>query len=369
METGKDLRSIKVALVTNIPSPYRVLQFDHVNKSLGKNFCVFYCARITSVRKWDIPNLEHNHKFLKESYLKKQWFNIDIFGKLKEFQPDVIITSGFYPTALISFMYSKYYNKKHIVLTDSWLEIVKNQSWLHRILRRIVFKMTDAFICIGTKGQSYLKSYGAMEEQIFTSPLAIDNDYYSKFIKLIGEREYDIMFSGQFIEGKMPYFLINIVEGLYVRNRMIKLLIIGSGPLKDDILKRLDELNVKYAYPGFIQQPDLPRYYANSRILLFPTREDRWGLVANEACAVGTPVITCNNAGAANDLIIHDFNGFVLPLNVDLWVNHVIELLDDKNRYNYFSQNAYTAVQRFSIEHASQGIIRAINYISNSISK
>jgi putative transposase len=53
---------------------------------------------------------------------------------------------------------------------------------------------------------------------------------------------------------------------------------------------------------GYFSQNELPYYYALTRVFLFPTLLDPWGVVANEACAAGVPVITCSNAGAAGDL-------------------------------------------------------------------
>ena len=39
---------------------------------------------------------------------------------------------------------------------------------------------------------------------------------------------------------------------------------------------------------GFARQEDLPRWYGASRVFLFPTQWDPWGVVANEACAAAT---------------------------------------------------------------------------------
>jgi len=122
----------------------------------------------------------------------------------------------------------------------------------------------------------------------------------------------------------------------------------------------LDEYGIDYRFAGFISQEDLPHYYASSKLLLFPTLSDPWGVVANEAGAVGVPVITCENAGVAHDLIINNYNGYILPLHAETWAEHIVELLKDDNLYARLSKNALSKVQEYSYEVAAQGIIDAI---------
>ena len=98
-----------------------------------------------------------------------------------------------------------------------------------------------------------------------------------------------------------------------------RVLLIGSGELKEDILKKLDEYGIDYDYPGFVETRNLPEYYSKAKILLFPTLNDTWGVVANEAMAAGLPVITCENAGVAHDLVIQEETGFVLPVEKEVW--------------------------------------------------
>jgi len=355
---------MKAVLVTNIPSPYRVLQFDRVSKSLNDNFIVLYCAKITSVRKWLVPDIKHRHIFLKGSILKNNhWLNPDILRTLKSLNPDVIITSGLFPTSIIAFIYAKLLGKKHIYFTDSWLHSVNRLSFFHRWIRIIVIKSSSACICVGNKGKEYLLKYGASHKTIFFSPLAIDNDYYARFACEPGEKEYDIIFSGQFVERKMPFFVIDVLKRLRDAGFSAKFLLIGDGELKEDIISDLESNKIDFFYPGFIQQKELPKYYSSAKLLLFPSKDDPWGLVANEACAVGTPVFTCNNTGVAGDLVRHNENGYVLKLDPEIWASSIIELLRNKSKLSMFSANALRIVQEYSVDAAAQGLIDACNHV------
>src|ERR1700761_3739691 len=82
-------------------------------------------------------------------------------------------------------------------------------------------------------------------------------------------------------------------------------------------------------FGGYARQSELPVHYARSRLMLFPSAGEPWGVVANEACAAGVPVIVSPRAGAANDLVRDGDNGRVLPLDVGRWSDAVLALLSD----------------------------------------
>lgn len=353
-------KTMIVVLVTNIPSPYRVLQFDRVSQIIHDDFIVLYCAKTTSTRKWLIPNIEHKHMFLKTSILpNNHWYNPDIIKRLTSIDPDVIITTGLFPTSIIAFLYSKVHRIKHVYFSDSWLHSVNRLSSFHRWVRRMVIRSSSACVCVGNKGKEYLLKYGASLQDIFYSPLAIDNDFYAKFAKKPSQKKYDIIFSGQFVEGKMPFFVIDVVRLLYIAGLRVKLLLIGAGDLEDDILSSLNSYGIDFDYPGFIQQHELPRFYSNAKVLLFPSLDDAWGLVANEACAAGTPVITCKSTGVAGDLVRHNQNGYVLELDPQIWAEYILELLKDDSKLERFSVNGLKIVQEFSVEAAAKGLLNA----------
>ena len=353
-------------MITNIPSPYREETHILLYKKLQNNYSVFYCAKDEPNRMWKIGNSDYNKTFLKKSILKFKkgtiYLNTDIINELKKFNPDIIITAGFSPTMLLSFLWAKFRNKKHIAFTDGTIDSEKYLGKMHRWVRKFVFRYTDGFIGASKKSLELYASYNISNEKMFLSPLCINNEEY-KVTKGI-QKKYDIIYSAQFIDRKMPFFFINVLK-LINDSIPLKVILIGSGELKEEMLKRLDELNIDYSYPGYIQQEQLPLIYGSAKILLFPTKFDAWGIIANEACAAGIPVITCENAGAANELIISEYNGYVLPLDEKIWAQHVIKVLSDISVYKKLSDNAVLSVGKYNYENAVAGILSAVEFVTN----
>jgi glycosyltransferase involved in cell wall biosynthesis len=349
-------------LVTNIPAPYRIPVFNRVAQELGEDFLVIFCARLEPNRQWDLAPFEFNHTYLKESHFISHGMfvhcNPDVIGVLRRFRPDVVITSGFNPTHLLAWAYTLLSGAKHVPMTDGWIASERELGLAHRVVRRIVFRGSRAFIGASKHSRDLYRSYGCADTKLYQSHLCIDND---KFIQYSTNRSrpYDFMFSGQIVEGKMPEFFVEVVRRVKEKRGEASVLVIGDGKLRDSFLDSLKEIGAKVTYAGFIAQGDLPSYYSQAKLLLFTTRNDAWGIVANEALASGTLVITTPYAGAAHDLVIDGENGYVVDTDASLWATKIIELLQNEPLLEQMRLNAVSSVAEFNFDNAARGIIEA----------
>lgn len=353
---------MKIVLVTNIPSPYRVIVYDEIALKYGEDFHVIYCAAIEKNRKWKLPEIRHQHTFLKAKRIGKTiYYKSDVLKQLRRQGPDIIIIAGFNPVSLAVRIYAILKKIRTIEYTDSWIDSIKQLSIFHKKLRRISLKYVDACICASTKGREYLVEYGVFKEKVFISPLVINNLHFKPFLNC--KKDFHLMFSGQFVAGKLPFFVVDVCNEVKKVIPALRILLIGDGPLKEPLIQSLLASGINFEYPGFIQQNELPMYYSKAKILLFPTLRDSWGIVANEAFAAGMPVITCKNAGVSNELVIDNHNGYILPLDAKCWSEKIIELLQDENKYKRFSENCLSQVDKYTVHEACNGFVKAIEFI------
>lgn len=358
-----------IAMVTNIPAPYREKIHELVSAEFENNYTVLYCDKKEPNRKWTFELGHYKHIFLKRRMITYKGryihINTDTWHILNQLNPDVVITAGsFNPTMLIAFAWSKIKNKKHIPMTDGWLRSESALSIVHKLIRKMVYKFSNAYIGASKHSLDLYKSYGCKDKQLFQSHLCANNAlFYESGRK---EKVYDLMFSGQFIDRKMPLFFAEVAKTVKEKRGKCKVLILGSGELEQEFLGKLAEYEIDTHYAGYVSQSELPGYYTSAKIFLFPTLQDPWGVVANEAMAAGVPVVTCTNAGVANDLVIDGVNGYILPLETLIWAEKITGLLNDEERYERFSKRAVTDVQEYSYANAAKGIADAVNY---SISK
>ena len=84
--------------------------------------------------------------------------------------------------------------------------------------------------------------------------------------------------------------------------------------------------------------------------------------MANEACAAGLPVIVSPEAGVAGELVRHQENGHVLPLDVALWVEVAASLLLNPHRWERMSARSLDLVRPYTYRNAAAGLLAAIRH-------
>lgn len=104
------------------------------------------------------------------------------------------------------------------------------------------------------------------------------------------------------------------------------LVICGSGPLEQDLKERAAGA-AGIRFPGFLQEDGVARTLATSLALVLPSLEEQWGLVVNEALAMGVPVLVSDNVGARDSLVRTAVNGYVFEPDNTEGLSYLMERL------------------------------------------
>lgn len=365
MNKGDAGKRIKVALVTNIPAPYRLKVFEQLGAQPDIDFCVFYCSGREPDREWDLQQTAFKQVYLRESFITYRGryihCNPDAWSELGAFRPDVVITSGFNPTFLVAYVSARWHGARHIAMTDGTFTTEAGLSRVHRWVRRWIYGGTRAFIGASQGSFELYRAYGIDDQRMFQSHLCANNEAYQPVS--LDHKRHDFVFSARFIAAKNPMFALDVAQQVARRiGRKTSILFLGSGEMLDEMVRKAEQIkgDVDVTFAGFVKQDALPAHYASARVLLFPTQMDTWGVVANEACAAGLPVVVTPMAGVAGDLVIHEDNGYVLPLDRSAWVSACARLLQDEALYQRCSASSLLRVKSYTYAHAAQGIYEAV---------
>ena len=356
---------LRVAIVTNIPAPYRLPIFEIVAAAPGIDFCAFFCSGREPDRQWDLKTSKFRQVFLRERFIKFRGryihANPDLWRQLRNFGPNVVITTGFNPSHLVAYGFARVHGAQHIAMTDGTYQSEAKLSSIHRWVRRVVYAGTRAFIGASDGTFELFRSYGIDPNCMFKSHLCANNPAF--FNSPPVEKKFDFIFCGRFVAIKNPLFAIEVARNVCQRlGRRVSILFVGSGEMEPEMRAAADAATheVAVAFSGFARQDELPGLYGSARIFVFPTQWDPWGVVANEACAAGLPVLVSPFAGSAGELIRDGENGFVLPLNIQQWTDAGVRLLSDAALYSSMSEKGRTLVKEYSFENAAAGITNAI---------
>jgi glycosyltransferase involved in cell wall biosynthesis len=364
---------LRIALVTNNPPPYRIPVFERLGRMPEVGFQAIFCSEREPNRQWDLPPLDFDHVFLRERFFQTKGRyihnNPDVIPALKKFSPNVVVTDGFYPTQLYAFGYAMMKGWAHVPLTDGTDISERGLSGVHKLIRRFVFARSRAFLSASNGGDRLYQSYGIPAAQCFKSHLCIDNDLFSPEPHRI-EKQFDFIFSGRIESVKNPIFALNVaLETAKKLGRKTSMLFIGSGSLEPQVrataAMRRDLLEAQFH--GFAAQRELPALYRSARLFLFPTLFDPWGVVANEACAAGLPVLVSPNAGVAGELVQNGENGYVCDLDADLWAERAALLLARQDLWQQFSRHGLALVREYSFDNAASGFLAACQFAAPDV--
>ena len=355
---------INAVIVSNTPAPYRVPGWRRVAEAEDIHLDVIYCTQPHIDTSLDAAAHGFATHFLTGRYqaMERRFMHSDlgIWPLLNRLRPDVVITTGFIPTYLFAFAWAVMHGVPHVAMTDGTAQSEKSLSWRHRLVRRMVFKRSATFVGACEGSRDLFRQYGVPENRIHTSQLCTDNNHFSQ---PQSATPVDFIFCGRFMTSKRPLFAMEVAKEVAIRlGRRTSIDFVGSGVLEPEMRDYAAQIAdfVDVRFHGYATQAELPSRYADARIFLFPTEGDVWGVVANEACATGLPVIVSPRAGVAGELVLDGVNGYVRELDVAQWAEAAVLLITDEALYSGFSQSSRERVAEYTFDHAARGLADAI---------
>jgi N-acetyl-alpha-D-glucosaminyl L-malate synthase BshA len=119
-----------------------------------------------------------------------------------------------------------------------------------------------------------------------------------------------------------------------------KLLMIGEGPELPVVRDLAIELGLRDEVIFLGKQEDIACVLSMADVMLLPSAQESFGLVALEAMACGKPVIA-SDAGGLPEVVKDGETGFILPIgDVERMAEKAIELVSDSAMYEQFSRQA-----------------------------
>ncbi|MHA7943024.1 glycosyltransferase family 4 protein [Formosa sp. 3Alg 14/1] len=336
----------KLAIVTTHPIQYYAPWFKLLSERNKIEVKVFYTWSQASEEvkdktfgktiKWDIPLLEgYTYEFINNisedpgTHHKNGIDCPQLNDKISTWQPDAILIFGWYLKSHLSAM--KHFKGKTPVWFRGDSTLLDDSPGLKQVLRKYyltyIYRYIDKAFYVGSQNKAYFKSVGVKDSQLVLAPHAIDNarfndsetnNYEALALDWRNELGYTpddlvVLFAGKFESKKQPDFLLNAVQKANLsRKTPLKLLLVGHGPLEDELVT-LSENDSNIKIIPFQNQSKMPILYRLGNVFCLPSKGpgETWGLAVNEAMASSRPVIVSNKVGCASDVIQSKENGYV----------------------------------------------------------
>jgi glycosyltransferase involved in cell wall biosynthesis len=147
---------------------------------------------------------------------------------------------------------------------------------------------------------------------------------------------------------------------IYLSKASRPLPLVTPGLSRHFIIHSLKKLNAaydpeKFITPGYIKDEDLPYLYAMSKLFLFPSLSEGFGMPIVEAMACGTPVITsnisCMPEVAGNAALLVD------PLSAPAIADSMLKMLDNDAYRLEKIQHGLINATRFNWKNTAENIL------------
>lgn len=172
-------------------------------------------------------------------------------------------------------------------------------------------------------------------------PNAIDAKKYSfnektrknKRLELGIENELLIIHIGRFHPQKNHIFLLEVFSQILKLEPKCKLLLVGDGPLRDEIVKEIFDKNIQESVITAGIRSDVPELLQAADILLFPSLFEGLPGVVLESQAAGLPCIISDSI--TEEVKVSDLVEYIsLNASINHWANKVLSSINKRERGN-----------------------------------
>jgi glycosyltransferase involved in cell wall biosynthesis len=162
---------------------------------------------------------------------------------------------------------------------------------------------------------------------------------------------------GRLAPEKNLAFLVDAVGRFLVKNPSAYFLIVGAGPLKEELQRTLYEkqLHDRVRLTGVLQGEELISAYRAMNVFAFSSLSETQGMVLTEAMAADTPVVAVEGPGVT-DVLRDRKNGRLLPNeDADAFAGALAWVHAQRGaEHDQLCAEAHRTAEEFSLEHCAE---------------
>ncbi|MFW9810351.1 MAG: glycosyltransferase family 4 protein [Candidatus Thorarchaeota archaeon] len=174
------------------------------------------------------------------------------------------------------------------------------------------------------------------------------------------EKQWDLAFMGRLESMKSVDLFPEMLSILKSKLPDLKMMMTGEGSLKDWLFSEFDERGVSsmVEYLGVVETEKVPVLINKSRVFIYPSRQEPFGLSIVEAMACGVPVLTTDVFGP-REIVKHNYDGIAVPPDDVTALADAVELLmKDSELRRRIASNALKSVkEKYDIKQYANQLV------------
>ncbi|MFN8224344.1 MAG: glycosyltransferase [Gaiellales bacterium] len=325
---------LRVVVVQPEPTPYRSPLFDRIAAHDEIDLTVVYAAETVVDRDWGVEH-EHRSVFLRgvrvpgmRPLIRHDYpVTPGIVPTLRRLRPEVVVVTGWSMFASQAAIAWARRNDVPYLLLVSSHDSGPKPGWRRAIKRAVVPRVVRpaaGALVLGSLAQDSLVAHGLDPTLVWRFANTIDVEEWGRHADALAVARDEIRASfGARREDVVVLCVARLApeKGLdtlidalaLVNDERVRLLVAGTGDDRDDLARRAKGAGLRATFLGSVPWNDLREFYVAADVFALLSRHEPWGVVVNEAAAMGLPLILSDRVGAARDLLHDGENGFLVP--------------------------------------------------------
>jgi glycosyltransferase involved in cell wall biosynthesis len=239
---------------------------------------------------------------------------VTLIWQLLRYRPSIIVSGDMGIRSLMCWLVAAMIRAKLIIWSEDIASSAASRSRLQKALRRLLVRRTSCFVALGHPAADYLHQLGVKRDKIFVGAQAVENEHW---LHQASEKSVDaermrlglqgvvFLTVSRLVKRKGIHHLLAAAAQLHREQLRPTFVIVGDGeerPKLEEYRNAQGLTNVLFI--GHRPREELAQWYAVANALIFPTLEDVWGMVVNEALCSGLYVLGSKYAGACQQLLV-----------------------------------------------------------------
>ncbi|EMI2316018.1 glycosyltransferase [Providencia rettgeri] len=224
-----------------------------------------------------------------------------------------------------------------------------------RFLRNIAYHWVDKIIALTTVDT---KLYEKKFKNVCTIPNTLS--FHPEIVSDFVDREIDCAVAGRLVPIKQYEHFIEFIKNTHCDGYNYK--IFGDGTEYEKLRRSLDSLGINSNDILVGKTNNIEQYLCETKFFFVTSLRESFSMVILEAMACGCVVISYNCPTGPSELIQHNFNGILVPLNdLDSLTNEYKRLINDPISCQTISNNARYFSKSFLMKNIIKLWIKQFN--------
>lgn len=219
----------------------------------------------------------------------------------------------------------------------------KSKNLMKQLLRPFSKVFATDYMCCSELAGRWLfgdKEYDKGNVYLLNNAIDLDKFKYDETVRKEKRKELNIDDDtlvighvGRFVEQKNHRFLIDIFNEVHKQNENSILLLVGQGPLMEEIKEKVKSLGIEDCVKFLGQRNDINELYQVMDLFLFPSLYEGLGMVAVEAQVSGLPCVVSTEIPEIAK-VTEKITFINLENKIEIWTEIIFKYLKNINRKN-----------------------------------